>query len=77
MSIPGAEKPKKGRPSVDSEAVNVRLERSGLVDLDHWRRSQADLPSRPEAIRRLMEVGLKAATSDKPPITPASAEEVL
>jgi hypothetical protein len=27
--------------------------------LDDWRRQQADLPGRPEAIRRLVELGLK------------------
>lgn len=28
--------------------------------LDDWRRKQDDLPGRPEAIRRLVELGLKA-----------------
>jgi hypothetical protein len=27
--------------------------------LDDWRRKQDDLPGRPEAIRRLIEMGLK------------------
>jgi hypothetical protein len=27
---------------------------------EHWRRGQDDLPGRPEAIRRLVEIGLKA-----------------
>jgi len=27
--------------------------------LDDWRRKQEDLPGRPEAIRRLIEIGLK------------------
>jgi hypothetical protein len=27
--------------------------------LDDWRRKQEDLPGRPEAIRRLVEIGLK------------------
>jgi hypothetical protein len=27
--------------------------------IDDWRRAQSDLPSRPEAIRRLVERGLK------------------
>jgi hypothetical protein len=27
---------------------------------DDWRRQQEDLPGRPEAIRRLVELGLKA-----------------
>jgi hypothetical protein len=28
--------------------------------VDEWRRAHPDLPSRPEAIRRLVELGLKA-----------------
>jgi len=28
--------------------------------IDEWRRRQTDLPSRSEAIRRLVELGLKA-----------------
>jgi hypothetical protein len=55
-----AKKPKMGRPSVDSEAVNVRLAREALQTIDDWRRKQDDLPGRPEAIRRLVELGLKA-----------------
>jgi hypothetical protein len=31
-----------------------------LRSLDDWRRDQEDLPGRPEAIRRLVELGLKA-----------------
>ncbi len=53
-------KPKKGRPEVDSEAVHVRLDRASLIALDDWRREQTDLPGRPEAIRRLIEIGLAA-----------------
>jgi hypothetical protein len=45
---------KRGRPSIDSEAVNVRMERSLLDALDQWRNDQPDLPSRPEAVRRLL-----------------------
>ena len=49
-----------GRPPVDSEAVNVRMTVEALKVLDDWRRQQEDLPGRPEAIRRLVEIGLKA-----------------
>ncbi|ALC12474.1 hypothetical protein LH20_10980 [Sphingopyxis sp. 113P3] len=49
---------KMGRPPVDSEAVNVRFERSMLDAIDSFRREQSDLPSRPEAVRRLVERGL-------------------
>jgi hypothetical protein len=31
-----------------------------LKSLDDWRRQQDDLPGRPEAIRRLVEIGLRA-----------------
>jgi len=56
-TVDSAKKPK-GRPKVDSEAINVRMERPLIEGLDNWRREQADLPSRPEAIRRLVEKGL-------------------
>jgi hypothetical protein len=50
----------RGRPPVESEPVTVRMTTDALYDLDNWRRKQPDLPSRPEAIRRLVEIGLKA-----------------
>jgi metal-responsive CopG/Arc/MetJ family transcriptional regulator len=58
MSIDSAKKPKKGRPPVDSEAVNVRLPRDMLDAVDAFRRNEDDLPTRPEAIRRLVEKAL-------------------
>jgi metal-responsive CopG/Arc/MetJ family transcriptional regulator len=54
MSIDSAKKPKRGRPPVDAEAVNVRLPREMLEVLDEYRRKQEDLPTRPEAIRRIL-----------------------
>jgi len=59
-TIDGAKKSKRGRPSVDSDAVNVRMSTVTLGTIDEWRRKQDDLPGRPEAIRRLVEIGLKA-----------------
>ncbi|MEY9173516.1 AMMECR1 domain-containing protein [Bradyrhizobium elkanii] len=59
-TINGAKKSRRGRPAVDSEAVNVRMTVDALQNLDDWRRKQEDLPGRPEAIRRLVELGLKA-----------------
>ena len=53
-------KKSRGRPAVESEAVNVRMAVDALQTLDDWRRKQDDLPGRPEAIRRLVERGLKA-----------------
>lgn len=53
-------KSKTGRPSVDSEAITLRLHRDTLAILDDWRRHQEDLPNRQEAIRRLTATGIKA-----------------
>jgi hypothetical protein len=59
-TINSAKKSKRGRPPVETEAVNVRLPVVSLKEIDDWRRKQDDLPGRPEAIRRLVDLGLKA-----------------
>jgi hypothetical protein len=38
----------------------VRVQPDMAKQLDDWRRNQNDLPGRPEAIRRLVELGLKS-----------------
>jgi hypothetical protein len=53
--------PKK-RSAVIGELVGVRLQPDMAKALDDWRRAQDDLPGRPEAMRRLVELGLKAKT---------------
>ena len=53
-------KPHKPRPKGAVEPVMVRLQPELAAPLDDWRRQQQDLPSRAEAIRRLVEIGLKA-----------------
>jgi hypothetical protein len=58
-TINSAKKPR-GRPPVETQAVNVRLAVTSLEVIDDWRRKQDDLPGRPEAIRRLVDLGLKA-----------------
>ena len=40
--------------------VGVRLQPAALSELDTWRVRRADAPSRPEAIRRLIELGMAA-----------------
>jgi hypothetical protein len=37
----------------------MRWQEPDLAAIDEWRRVQMDLPSRTEAIRRLVELGLK------------------
>jgi metal-responsive CopG/Arc/MetJ family transcriptional regulator len=53
---------RRGRPATGTNpAVGVRLPSDLMGALDKWRGAQPDIPSRPEAIRRLIEMGLKAA----------------
>jgi hypothetical protein len=43
-----------------TERFEMRVPASFLKMVDEWRRKQDDLPPRAEAIRRLVEIGLKA-----------------
>ena len=52
--------PRKKRAAVTGDPVMVRVQPDMAKQLDNWRRQQDDLPGRPEAIRRLVERGLKA-----------------
>ncbi|WP_081874880.1 ribbon-helix-helix protein, CopG family [Thioclava atlantica] len=55
------EEKKKGRPRVDTEAVNLRLSREMLQAIDERRRLESDLPTRPEMIRRALAQWLAAS----------------
>ena len=50
------------RPTDDpkSNTLQMRVSDTFLETIDAWRRKQPDLPSRAAAIRRLVELGLKA-----------------
>ena len=47
------------------ERYELRLPADFFKPIDDWRRKQEDLPSRAEAIRRLVELGLAAKTGSK------------
>jgi len=55
-----SQKKKRGPPATGKGAlIGVRLQPDGLSELDAWIANQRDpKPSRPEAIRRLVEKGL-------------------
>jgi len=48
-----------GRPTVDTEAVTLRLPRDVLEAVDAFRKDEKDLPTRPEGVRRLLAGALK------------------
>jgi hypothetical protein len=60
MSTP-VEQKIKGRPpgSAFASPLPMRFTVSQLEAVDEWRRNQPDLPSRTEAIRRLVEEALR------------------
>jgi hypothetical protein len=56
-----------GRPPTGvGTLVGQRWRDDQLEQIDHWRRGQSDIPGRAEAIRRLVEIGLKVKTEAKP-----------
>jgi len=51
---------KRGRPATGHDPVTaIRLSPAMRNALDNWRRVEPDTPNRSEAIRRLIEIGLK------------------
>jgi hypothetical protein len=50
---------KKSRAPETGAPVLVRFQPKPLETIDEWRRKQPDLPSRAEAIRRLVDQALK------------------
>jgi len=49
-----------GRPPVGAIPVLVRIPPAEMQPIDDWAANQDKFLSRPEAIRRLVEIGLKA-----------------
>lgn len=47
-------KKSRGRPKVDTEPVLVRLPVTMISAIEAYRREQAEIPSRPEAIRQML-----------------------
>ena len=48
------DKPRIGRPPVDTEAITLRLPRELIVEIDNLRRIETDVPTRPEMVRRVL-----------------------
>jgi hypothetical protein len=60
-SISRTEKRGRGRPATNPTSIHLTLEPGPLADVDEWIEKQKDPDlTRPKAIRRLVELGLKA-----------------
>jgi hypothetical protein len=67
-------KKSRGRPPTGTGIqVGERWSPEALARIDDWRRQQADLPGRPEAIRRLVEIGL-SKTLEQPRVLSTSRQ---
>jgi hypothetical protein len=56
-----------GRPATGiGLQIGARWAPETLEEIDDWRRKQDDLPGRPEAIRRLVELGLTVKATARP-----------
>lgn len=61
-----------------SERFEMRLDPESVERVDTWRSAQSDLPSRAEAIRRLIQVGLgNASESRRGPINLSDGEKLI
>jgi hypothetical protein len=59
---------KRGRPPTGtSKTVGVRVRPELSAEIEGWRAQQRPIPSQPEAIRRLVELGLRAPPPKKGP----------
>jgi hypothetical protein len=60
-------KKKAGRPATGNDPVRaIRLSDDFLAKVDSWAAKQDDRPGRSEAIRRLVELGVKVKTPARP-----------
>ena len=61
-----------------STLIGVRVQPDSLARLDKWSKSQGDKPSRPEAIRRMIELALASSdlTKQTSPKAVAKASEM-
>ncbi|WP_319798224.1 hypothetical protein [Nitrobacter sp.] len=59
-SISRTEKRGRGRPASNPTSIHLTLAPAPLAEVDKWIATQEIGLSRPEAIRRLVEMGLKA-----------------
>jgi hypothetical protein len=54
-----------GKQPTKSVRLQMVISPEEILEVDEWRRRQADLPSRSEAIRRLIQLGLKLDKRDR------------
>jgi hypothetical protein len=70
ISMATGPKKSRGRPKTGTgEQIGMRWQRALLQAIDSWRDAQWDKPSRAEAIRRLVQLGLRSRGLAAKPMT--------
>lgn len=59
------ERKQRGRPKTDTEPVMIRMNPDMISDIDAYRRTLDDLPTRPEAMRRILAGFLDSWKADQ------------
>jgi len=65
------------RPKATGTLVGIRFQAALLEAVDKWRKNQHDLPTRPEAVRRLVKVGMSRSMMLPDGASTQSAEQTL
>lgn len=67
----------KRRATAAGILVGTRFQPDLLAALDSWRKGQVDLPTRPEAVRRLVELGMASNEAERGKRSPVERGMVL
>jgi len=61
---------RRSRAKTTGTLVGTRFQPDLLEAIDLWRKAQSDLPTRPEAVRRLVELGMRSEDSSLGDLVP-------
>lgn len=65
----------KQRATAAGTLVGTRFQPDLLNAVDSWRKGQTDLPTRPEAVRRLVELGMACGERERDNSSPAGQDQ--
>ena len=65
----------RARATTTGTLVGTRFQAELLDAIDEWRKAQPDLPTRPEAVRRLVGIGMKNNVPTNHNLTPRKSKE--
>jgi len=76
VDLPMNARPRR-RATTTGTLVGTRFQAALLEAIDSWRKEQDDLPTRPEAVRRLVELGMTHDMAPSPGVSGRRAKQNL